>query len=55
MEGVKTWLSSQVADLTQAYKNLFPDMTSASIPEMIMLRCSLSIYIFSVYNNFFFS
>jgi hypothetical protein len=40
--------------LTQAYKNLFPDTASASIPAMTMLRSSLSIYVFSVYNNFFF-
>jgi hypothetical protein len=28
--------------LTQAYKNLFPDMTTASIPAMTTLRSSLS-------------
>jgi hypothetical protein len=40
MEGVKTWLSSQVADfLTQAYKNLFPD-TNAPIPAVTTLRNS---------------
>jgi hypothetical protein len=27
-------MSSQAADLTQAHKNLFPDMTSASIPAV---------------------
>jgi hypothetical protein len=32
MECVKSWLSSMAqTSLTQAYKNLFPDMTSASI------------------------
>jgi hypothetical protein len=48
MEGVKMWVSSQVAD-----KNLFPSTTSASIPAMNMLRSSLSMYIFFVYNTIF--
>jgi hypothetical protein len=40
--------------LTQAYKNLLPDMTSASIPTVTMLRSSLSTYVFFfVYNTFF--
>jgi hypothetical protein len=52
MQGVKTWLGSQ-AVVTQTYKTLFPD-TSASIPAMTMLRSSLSMYIFFVYNKFSF-
>jgi histone-lysine N-methyltransferase SETMAR len=32
MEGVKTWLSSQAADFSDT--NLFPNMTSASIPAV---------------------
>jgi hypothetical protein len=40
--------------LTQAYKNLFPDMISASIWEVTMLRSSWSMYVFFVYIiNFF--
>jgi hypothetical protein len=41
MEGVKTW---RQASLTQAYKNLFPNMTSASIPMVTILRSSLCRY-----------
>jgi hypothetical protein len=44
MEGVETWLSSQ------AYGNIFPDMTSASFQAVTMLTSSLSMYIFFVYN-----
>jgi hypothetical protein len=40
MEGVETWLSSQ------AYRNLFPNMTSPSVLAVIMLRSSLIVYIF---------
>jgi hypothetical protein len=32
--------------LTQAYKNVFPNMTSASNPAATTLSSSLSIYIF---------
>jgi hypothetical protein len=32
MEGVKTWLSSQMADFFDTHKILFHDMTSASVP-----------------------
>jgi hypothetical protein len=39
--------------LTQAHKNLFPNMTSASIPAVTMFRSSLSTYVLFVYNNFF--
>jgi hypothetical protein len=38
--------------LTQAYTNIFPD-TNSSIPKLTMLRSSLSMYVFFVYNNFF--
>jgi hypothetical protein len=56
MEGVTAWLRSQVANfLTQAYKILFPDMTSALIPAATTLGSSLSMYLFFVYNIFFFS
>jgi hypothetical protein len=56
MEGVKMWLSSQAAtSLTQAYRNLFSDMTSASILAVAMLRSSSSMCIFLAYNNTFFS
>jgi hypothetical protein len=53
-EGVKTWLSSRAADFWQAYKNLFPHMTSASIPTVTTLRSSLSMDIFLVNNKFLF-
>jgi hypothetical protein len=56
MEGVKTWLSSQAADFFHTgIQNLFPDITSASIPVVITFRSSLSMYVFFVYNTFFFS
>jgi hypothetical protein len=32
--------------LTQAHKNLFPDMTSTSILAVTTLRSSLSMYVF---------
>jgi hypothetical protein len=38
VEDVKTWMSSQ------AYKNVFPNKTSASIPMVTMLRSSLNTY-----------
>jgi hypothetical protein len=44
-EGVKTRLSSQAAYfLTQAYKNLFPDITSAPVQEVTTFRSSLCTY-----------
>jgi hypothetical protein len=53
MEGVRMWLSSQVADfLDTGIKNLFPDK-SATIPAVTMLRSSLSMHVFFVYNTFF--
>jgi hypothetical protein len=39
--------------LTKANKSLFPDTTSISMPAMTMLRCSLSTYVFFVYNILF--
>jgi hypothetical protein len=46
-------MAEPAAGLTQAYKNLFPKMTHASILAVITLRSSLSMYVFFVYNNFF--
>jgi hypothetical protein len=47
MEGVKVWLSCrQQTSFTQAYKNIFPDTTSASILMVTMLRNSPRMYIF---------
>jgi hypothetical protein len=40
--------------MTHERRSLFPDTTSASIPAVIALRSSLSMYVFFVYNNFFF-
>jgi hypothetical protein len=54
MEGVKTWASSQAADFFNIGKpKLIPDMTSGSITVVTMLRSSLSVYIFFVYNELF--
>jgi hypothetical protein len=54
MEGVKTWLSSQVADFFDTgMQKPIPD-TSASILVVTMLRSSLGVYVFFTYNNFFF-
>lgn len=39
--------------MTQAYINLFPVITSASIPEVTTLRSNLSINVFLAYNYFF--
>jgi glucose-6-phosphate dehydrogenase assembly protein OpcA len=38
--------------LTQACGNIFPNMTSASIPKATTLRNSLSVYVYFVHNNF---
>jgi hypothetical protein len=48
------WAHRQQTSLTQAYRNVFPDATSASIPVMSILISSLRMYIFSVYNKIFF-
>jgi hypothetical protein len=56
IKGVKMWLCSsqkQQAALSQAHNNVVPNMTSTSIPPVIMLRSSLSMYVFFVHNNFF--
>jgi hypothetical protein len=54
MEGVKTWLSSQMADFFDSgIQSLFPDMISASITAVTTLRSSLSMYVCFVYNDFF--
>jgi hypothetical protein len=50
----RSWAHRRHISLTQAYKNLFPIATSASVPTMTPQRCSLSMYIFFVYNTFFF-
>jgi hypothetical protein len=53
MEGVKTWLSSPVADfLGTGLQKRFPNMTS-SIPVVTMFRSSLSMYVLFVYNTIF--
>jgi hypothetical protein len=49
------WPHRQQISLTQAYRNLFPDMTSVSIPAVTKLRSNLSMYIFFAYNKIFFS
>jgi hypothetical protein len=47
MEGVKTWLSSQVVDFFDIVTQiLFPDMTSVSVLSVTTLRSSLSMYVF---------
>jgi hypothetical protein len=43
MEGVKTWLSSQAADLFDTgIQNLFPNMTYASVPEVTTLGSGIN-------------
>jgi hypothetical protein len=46
------WAHRQQTSFRQAYQNLFPD-TSASIPALITLGSSLSMYIYYVYNKMF--
>jgi hypothetical protein len=41
--------------LTEAYKNLFRDTPSASIPAVTELRSSLDVYVLFVYNKILFS
>jgi hypothetical protein len=41
------WVHKQQTSLTKAHKNLFHDMTSASILAMTMLRSILSMYVLS--------
>jgi hypothetical protein len=46
MEGPKCcWGHRQLTYLTQAYKNLFPDMTGAAVLAVTMLSSSLSMYV----------
>jgi hypothetical protein len=45
------WAQWWQTSLTKAYKNLFPDTTSASIQAVTTLRSRLSIYLFFVHNN----
>jgi hypothetical protein len=55
MEGVKTWLSSQVANFFDTgIQKLNPDMTSASLLAVTTLRSSLSMYVFLLYIITFF-
>jgi hypothetical protein len=47
---VKTWLSSQAADLFDTgIQNLLPYTTNASVPAVTRLRSGLSMYILFVY------
>jgi hypothetical protein len=55
MEGVKTWLCSQVAEcFCTGTQHLFPDTTNASFPTVTTLRSSLSVYLVFVYNTIFY-
>jgi hypothetical protein len=45
----------QHISLTQAYKNVFPGTTGASIVVVTTLRSGLSMYVIFVYNKFFLS
>jgi hypothetical protein len=47
------WAHRRWTSLTQAYKNLFPDTTSASVPAVTVLRSSLSMYVFFFVHNKF--
>jgi hypothetical protein len=49
------WAHRRQTSLTQAYKNLFPNMKSASIPAATKLRSSLSMYVYFLYITIFFS
>jgi hypothetical protein len=42
-----SWAHRRQTSLTQSYRNLFPDMTSTSIPVVTTLRSSLSMCILS--------
>jgi hypothetical protein len=48
------WAYGRQTSLTQAYKILFPNTTSASISLVITLRSTLSMYFF-IHNKFVFS
>jgi hypothetical protein len=45
------WTHRRQTSLTQAYKNLFRDVTNVSVLALTMLRSSSSIYVFFVYNT----
>jgi hypothetical protein len=47
----RAWAQWRQTSLTQTYKNLFPDMTSASVQADTTLRRGLSMYLFFVYNK----
>jgi hypothetical protein len=47
------WAHRRQTSLTQAYKILFPDTVSASIPAVTTLRSILNMHGFFVYNIFF--
>jgi hypothetical protein len=49
------WAHMWQTSLTQAYKDLFPDMTSASVPAVTSWRSSLRMCVFFVYNKCLFS
>jgi hypothetical protein len=49
------WAHTQKTSLTQAYKNLFPDTTNASILVVTTLGSTLHMHVFFVYNRIFFS
>jgi hypothetical protein len=56
MEGVKTWLSSQAADFFDiGIQELIPQYNKYLIPVVTMLRSSLSVYVFFVFNKIFLS
>jgi hypothetical protein len=40
------WAHRQQTSLTQIYRNLFPNVASASVPAVTVLRSSLSMYVF---------
>jgi hypothetical protein len=45
------WAYKRQNSLAQAFRNVFPD-TNASFPAVTALKCSISMYVFSVYNYF---
>jgi hypothetical protein len=47
------WAHRRQASLRQVHKNLFLDVTSASVPAVTTLRSSLSMYVLFVHNNMF--
>jgi hypothetical protein len=54
VEGVKQgWVQRLQTSLVQAYKNLFPDMTRASVAAVTVLRINLSTYALFMYKKGF--